>query len=114
MNSNGTIKAQFVEIPDSSTDNYTSSTVLSASKYYHVVMSKSPLNGTLYINGVAEDSHTPTLPAAAWTSYWRIGARNNGTFWFNGELPTLKVYSRALAASEVKSNYNAIKGRFKI
>lgn len=114
MNSNGTITAQFVEIPDSSADNYTSSTVLNSAKYYHVVISKSPSNGTIYVNGVAEDSHTPTLPAAAWTSYWRIGARNNGTFWFNGELPLLKVYSRTLTASEVQSNYRAVKNRFNI
>jgi hypothetical protein len=114
FNSSGTIRATFVEIPNSSADNYTSSTVLSTSKYYHVVMSKSPLNGTLYINGTAEDSHTPTLPAAAWTSYWRIGARNNGTAWFTGKLPVLKVYNRVLTAGEVLVNYNHYRTRFNL
>jgi hypothetical protein len=114
VNSNGNIFARFVEIADSLTDNYTSSTVLNSTNYYHVVISKSPSNGTIYVNGVAEDSHTPTLPAAAWSGDWRIGARWNSTFWFNGELPLFKVYSRALTASEVQSNYNAIKGRFNI
>jgi hypothetical protein len=114
VNSNGNIFARFVEIADSSADDYTSLTVLNSANYYHVLISKSPSNGTIYVNGVAEDSHTPTLPAAAWSDDWRIGARWNSTFWFNGELPLFKVYSRALTASEVKSNYNAIKGRFSI
>jgi hypothetical protein len=114
VNSNGTIKARFVEIADSSADDYTSSTVLNSANYYHVVMSKSPTNGTIYVNGVAEDSHTPTLPAAAWSGTWKIGARQNNTFWFNGELPAMKIYNRVLTASEIQSNFNAIKGRFSI
>ena len=114
VNSNGTIKAQFVEIADSSTDSYTSTTVLNNTEYYHVVISKSPSNGAIYVNGVAEDSHTPTLPAAAWSGNWRIGARWNSTYWLDGDLPLLKVYSRTLTASEIKANYNAIKGRFNI
>ena len=114
IGNNGRITAQFVEIADSSADSYTSTTVLSTSNYYHVVISKSPSNGTIYVNGVAEDSHTPTLPAAAWTGTWKIGARQNNTFWFNGELPLMKVYNRALTAQEVRANYNAIKGRFNI
>ncbi len=109
---NGKFHAQFVEIPDSSADGYTSTTVLDTSKYYHVVISKSPTNGTIYVNGVAEDSHTPTLPAAAWSGAWRIGARWNNTFNFNGELPIFKIYNKALTSTEVLKNFNATKSRF--
>lgn len=114
INSSGIVFARFIEVADSVSDNYTSTTVLNTTDYYHVVMSKSPTNGTIYVNGIAEDSHTPTLQAVAWSGNWKIGARYNNTFWFDGEMPILKVYNRALTASEIKSNYNAIKGRFNI
>ena len=112
VNSNGTIRANFVEVPDTANDGYTSTTVINTGEYYHVVISKTPSNGTIYVNGVAEDSHTPTLPAAAWTGDWRIGARWNNTYNLNGEIPLLKVYNRALTAAEVLQNYNATKSRF--
>lgn len=110
----GTISARFVEVADSATDNYISSTVLNPENYYHVVISKSPSNGTLYVNGVAEDSHAPTLPAAAWSADWRIGARWNSTYWFNGELPMVKVYNKALSAEEVVANFQVTRKRFNI
>ena len=112
VNSNGTIRANFVEVPDTANDGYTSTTVINTGEYYHVVISKTPSNGTIYVNGVAEDSHTPTLSAAAWTGDWRIGARWNNTYNLNGEIPLLKVYNRALTAAEVLQNYNATKSRF--
>jgi len=114
FNSNNTLFARFIEIADSSADDYTSTTALAAGKYYHIVMSKTPSNGTFYVNGVAEDSHTPTLSAVAWSGEWRIGARANGSYYFDGEMPIVKVYDRALTAEEVKANFNAIKGRFNI
>jgi len=112
VNSNGTIRANFVEIADSSSDGYTSTTTINTGEYYHVVISKTPSNGTIYVNGVAEDSHTPTLAAAAWSGDWRIGARWNNTYNLNGELPILKVYDRDLAPAEVLQNYNAFKSKF--
>ena len=112
VNSNGTIRANFVEVPDTANDGYTSTTVINTGEYYHVVISKTPSNGTIYVNGVAEDSHTPTLAAAAWTGAWRIGARWNNTYNLNGEIPILKVYNRDLAPAEVLQNYNALKSRF--
>jgi hypothetical protein len=112
VNSNGAIRANFVEIADSSNDGYTSTTLINTGEYYHVVISKTPSNGTIYVNGVAEDSHTPTLAAAAWSGDWRIGARWNNTYNLNGEIPILKVYNKALTASEVLQSYNAIKDRF--
>jgi len=112
VNSNGTIRANFVEIADSSSDGYTSTTTINTGEYYHVVISKTLSNGTIYVNGVAEDSHTPTLAAAAWSGDWRIGARWNNTYNLNGELPILKVYDRDLAPAEVLQNYNAFKSKF--
>lgn len=108
----GYLRASFIEIADSSSDNYTSTTAINTGEYYHVVISKTPSNGTIYVNGVAEDSHTPTLSAAAWTGDWRIGARWNNTYNLNGEIPILKVYNQALTSTEITKNFNAIRSRF--
>ncbi len=108
----GKFRAQFVEIPDTAADSYTSTTTINTGEYYHVVISKTPSNGTIYVNGVAEDSHTPTLAAAAWSGNWRIGARWNNTFNFNGELPIFKIYNKALTSTEVLKNFNTTKSRF--
>jgi len=41
-----------------------------------------------------------------------VGSQTEG--YFNGRIPITKIYNRALTASEIKSNFNAIKGRFNI
>ena len=42
----------------------------------------------------------------------KIGANNNVTSFFNGNIGPVHIYNRALSASEVLQNYNALKGRF--
>jgi hypothetical protein len=44
----------------------------------------------------------------------QIGSNTYDSVYFDGKIPFLKAYSKPLTASEVKSNYNAVKGRFKI
>lgn len=41
-----------------------------------------------------------------------VGARAGSTYFFNGEIPNVSIYNRALTSSEIKQNYNALKGRF--
>ena len=41
-----------------------------------------------------------------------IGRNNNGTNHFKGNIATTQIYNRALTASEVQQNYNALKGRY--
>jgi len=43
-----------------------------------------------------------------------LGARSdfNSTTWLNAYLPNIKIYNRALSATEVLQNYNALKGRY--
>lgn len=43
-----------------------------------------------------------------------VGKSISNNTYFNGEVVQVRTYSRVLTASEVKANYNAIKGRFKI
>ena len=71
----------------------------------------------LYINGVQAGSTqtiTEGIDFATTTSTVGIGAYELGGEYFNGKIPYTKLYSKALTASEIKSNFNAIKGRFNI
>ena len=68
----------------------------------------------IYING-SLDGQSSALPIS--TSYsWNgpnIGYTTHvGGVWTDGEIPTVKVYNRALSAAEVLRNYNANKGRY--
>ena len=65
----------------------------------------------VYLNGI--------LKASTVDSSWdgapdlSIGANHGySNDYFNGEIPVVKVYNRALTASEVLQNYNAQKSRF--
>ena len=71
-------------------------------------------NGTsyqLYINGVADGSSVPDNKIGATTTNY-IGKQ--GGAYLDGDIPMMKIYSKALTASEIKTNFNAIKGRFNI
>jgi hypothetical protein len=37
-----------------------------------------------------------------------------GADYFNGQIPVVKIYNRALTQTEVAQNYNAIKSRFNL
>jgi hypothetical protein len=66
----------------------------------------------LYLNGVQVASGTNTgLNTGSRVRY--IGSRAGGLP-FNGLIPIVKVYNRALTAPEILQNYNAIKGRFNL
>ncbi len=109
-----------------------STTTTSANRTYHVVFNKDTVTGViqLYINGVGEGAQT--FNAATYGQWSSAGSyigsnnldfgksfnTNSGQGWsgdfLDGKIHSIKFYSRTLTASEVKANYNAIKGRFKI
>jgi hypothetical protein len=76
-------------------------------------------NGSV-INGYVESSSAgPNLTNASInlsttdTSYYIGGsATGHSSKWFNGNIGPILLYNKALSASEVKQNYNALKGRF--
>jgi len=73
-------------------------------------------NGTqvqLYINGgvVATESYSSGIPQA---TTFRIGNESGRSYYSNMELPLAKIYNRALTASEIQQNFNAVRGRYGI
>jgi hypothetical protein len=72
----------------------------------------------LYNNGSLYSQGTPTGGASnlnVGTHGSAIGYKlNSNAEYFNGEIPLVKVYNRALTASEVSQNFNAYKKRFNL
>ena len=81
---------------------------------YHMVATRLSGVVTLYRNGVSVASGTLSSAIPSNINY-RIGADVNGAAEpFTGQIYNLKVYNRALTASEVLQNYNSQKSRFNL
>ena len=83
-------------------------------QYYHLVAIKEGLSWRLYVNGELY-AYLTANTVGTWsnTGVLQIGGEGSG-YYPNMQLPILKIYNRVLAAEEIKSNFNAIKGRFNI
>ena len=65
----------------------------------------------LYLDGSQIGSNTETGTITYYDQEVWVG-RGNGGWYFNGKIPNIQFYNRALSANEVLHNYNALKGRF--
>lgn len=84
--------------------------------WYHLVGTWDGTNNRLYVNGVLEDTATPTVTGTPGQTTIKIGGNmafggNNGGY-AEGEIPIARMYNRALSAGEALQNFNATKGRF--
>jgi hypothetical protein len=98
---------------------YTANNSVLRNQFYNVV---GVYNGSLriiYINGVlaTQASYTtnPVYPTSGNRNY-QIGRWGFGGFerFFNGNIPQVSIYNRALTETEVSQNYNALRSRFGI
>jgi hypothetical protein len=68
---------------------------------------------TVYKNGSLIGSRTlNATPSYSNTGNLDIARRNTNTLYLNGRIPNIKIYNRALSATEILQNYNATKTRF--
>jgi len=68
----------------------------------------------LYVDGISRSSNTTSVPSdvdATIGNYMTIGYINNSNY-TEGNIANMNFYNRALSASEVLHNYNALKSRF--
>ena len=74
--------------------------------WHHVAMDVTTSNIIFYVNGaqVGSDVHDNSFPVN--NSTWNIGRNNDGTEYFNGAIDDVRIYNRALSASEIKRLYN--------
>lgn len=99
--------------PSSPTDTNFTGFSISTTPWYNAVLSiTSGGTGTFYVNGSAVNSQSVFAYNVS-SQPLRI-ARSVDSFWsnFGGNIACLKLYNRALSASEVLQNYNALKSRF--
>ena len=67
----------------------------------------------VYKNGILlGSSNLVGTPSYTNTGNLNVGRRNAGTQYINGRISNTLIYNRALSATEVLQNYNALKSRF--
>jgi hypothetical protein len=68
----------------------------------------------MYVNGVSIGSSTAMSGALNSKTYAYIGSTAAATEFYNGSIYTTSLYNRALSASEIQQNFNALRGRYGI
>ena len=115
-NSNNAVGLQ---LRDATTTSYATATGLSKGSYYHLVGTWNGSNTmVLYVNGVVTQTTSTTKTGATDSSNLYIGgvrayggAAGN---YYQGEIPIVKYYNRALTAAEINQNYLHYKTRFNL
>ena len=91
---------------------------INTSQYAQVVGTYTAGDRRIYVNGVqiASDALNYTIPTN--TSGCSIGVYGGFSgsrgYYFNGNIAIVRVYNKALSATEVQQNFNALRGRFGI
>jgi hypothetical protein len=92
------------------------STYISTSNWAQIVGTYTSGQRRLYINGVLVNSDTQAGTVNTNTNGSSIGVYGgfNGSrsYYYNGLIGSVKVYNKVLTPSEVRNNYDAMRGRF--
>lgn len=80
---------------------------------YCVCINRTAGTCTTYLNTIVQNnvSNVSQTDTVSTTNPVYIGGRYAFNF-FNGSIPLVKFYNRALSAEEVRQNFNALRGRF--
>ena len=90
---------------------HTAAQVLSTSTWYMITgVQSSTLD--IYVNGVLSQSIASDINVT--TNNVNIGRWQNGGRRYNGNIAQVSMYNKALTASEIQQNFNALRGRFGI
>lgn len=94
------------------TTSYNSSTYVNV--WTNIVATHDGTTRKVYFNGVEIYSDNNPVSSQTLTSPVAIGGYSSGIYAVIGALPYYSLYNRAITASEVLQNFNAIRGRFGI
>ena len=104
------LKSSFFDISWRETANY----ALSSGNWYQIVGTYDQNNIKMYINGSLQNSTAATTtPSTSGSGIILMRRWDANEFW-GGYLSTVKIYNRALSATEVSQNFNATRGRYGI
>jgi len=87
------------------------SSTVSLNTWYHMVGTSSGSSHILYLNAIQRATSSSGTTFVSSTDPYKVGYGNIHTYHI-GNVSNCKIYNRALSASEVLQNYNALKGRF--
>ena len=87
----------------------TSNTTITTNTWYIITATRNGTTGSIYINGLL--NATGTISSNSITAY-NLGRRTDAIWYYKGNIANIQVYNRALSATEILQNYNALKSRF--
>jgi len=93
-------------------DFYSSAGIL-PNTWYHAVGTYDGSTQLLYVNGELVATGTSQILATT-ESTAQIGRQVNASQYWPGQIAKAAIYNRALSATEIKQNFNALRGRFGI
>jgi len=85
---------------------------MNTGEYYHIVATYSPTIVKIYVNGIEENNSTSLTSGVSFGSATRIGWGTINQGYFDGKIPLVRTYNRALTGAEVKQNFEAQKSKF--
>ncbi len=96
--------------------NYTNTISISANRNYHVAFVQDGSTGKMYLDGTLRDSANNTQGYLQTFGDAAIGRgfTLDPSRYFSGGVYIFKIYNRALTASEIQQNFNAVRGRYGI
>jgi len=107
LQSNGNVEAG-VRNSGGSTSSVITTTPLTASQWYHIVVTSSGSELKLYINGanpITTSATVTTLNSASVASLAIGYEQRNNTFYFDGDIDQVRIFNRALDGDEVFKLY---------
>ena len=98
---------------DGNTATTTSSNVLVANKWHHIVVTRSGTSRKIYVNGQNVQSNTNAIAYSGDDSLdiarYGWGSSN---YYFDGDIGQLKIYASELTADQIKQNYRFTKNDY--
>jgi hypothetical protein len=118
-NVNGSISGAKIAVNDNNTGinrNYLSSRNLNDGLWHNFVIVRDTSQNRYFIDGILDSVVTSTKPNLSTSSRVFFGTTGDNldpsTLFFNGRMGPVYLYSRALTATEVQQNFDAIKSRY--
>jgi hypothetical protein len=82
--------------------------------WHHTVATYDGATMKIYIDGVLSNSKSQSGTISTNTNSLTIGSQPGYGEYYGGRVSGAKIYNRALTASEIQQNYNALRSRFGI
>ncbi len=87
---------------------------LTSNNWYHIVGNFDGANFRLYVNGVNQVTTAYAGTPTSSNGGIRLMRRWDSDEYWGGQLSTVKIYNRALSATEIKQNFEATRDRYGI